>query len=155
MARSVSRLIFFLFHQRLKMAESEEEVLEEPWVPSNEDISNALSGLAKTEDGASVVYTKLALPGKQVFDVRVHHTDSSYSVIPYSAWYSAPSHVLKRSVVRNRERERERESEREREREREGERGRERERERERGTERERERETEKTMFITGALGRS
>ncbi len=137
------------------MAESEEEVLEEPWVPSNEDISNALSGLAKTEDGASVVYTKLALPGKQVFDVRVHHTDSSYSVIPYSAWYSAPSHVLKRSVVRNRERERERESEREREREREGERGRERERERERGTERERERETEKTMFITGALGRS
>ena len=74
---SLCETFFFVSEQTngSKMAEGEEEVMEEPWVPSNEDISNALSGLAKTEDGASVVYTKLALPGKQVFDVRVSNPE--------------------------------------------------------------------------------
>ena len=133
------RVLFFcLFTNGSKMAEGEEEVMEEPWVPSNEDISNALSGLAKTEDGASVVYTKLALPGKQVFDVRVcailnsvhsmtTHVQFIQWGIQYFAWYSAILHVLKRSVVRNSERDRETG----------------------------RERETENTTFINGALGRS
>ena len=43
----------------------EEVVEEQPWVPTEDDISDALSGLAKTEDGTSVVFTKLALPGKE------------------------------------------------------------------------------------------
>ena len=48
------------------MAAAEEGVVEEqPWVPTEDDISDALSGLAKTEDGTSVVFTKLALPGKE------------------------------------------------------------------------------------------
>lgn len=47
---------------------AEEEVDEEqPWVPSTEDVQNALSGLAKcvTDEGASVVFTKLSLPGSE------------------------------------------------------------------------------------------
>ena len=48
------------------MSAVEQEVVEEqPWVPTEDDISDALSGLAKTEDGTSVVFTKLALPGKK------------------------------------------------------------------------------------------
>ena len=54
------------WHPRTGMAAAEEEVVEEqPWVPTEDDISDALSGLAKTEDGTSVVFTKLALPGKE------------------------------------------------------------------------------------------
>jgi len=46
------------------MADAEgEEEQEQPWVPDHYDVSNALSELAKTEDGSSVVYTRLDLKG--------------------------------------------------------------------------------------------
>ena len=47
------------------MAEEGEEDQEKPWVPTDDDISDALSGLAKTEDGASVVFTRLTLKGSE------------------------------------------------------------------------------------------
>jgi Leucine-rich repeat (LRR) protein len=47
------------------MADEGEEETEQPWRPSDDDISDALSGLAKTEDGASVVFTKLTLKGAE------------------------------------------------------------------------------------------
>lgn len=44
--------------------EGEAEEGEQPWKPTHEDISNALSVLAKTADGTSVAYTKLDLRGQ-------------------------------------------------------------------------------------------
>jgi Leucine-rich repeat (LRR) protein len=44
--------------------EDEAEEGEQPWTPTEEDISNALSVLAKTADGTSVAYTKFDLRGQ-------------------------------------------------------------------------------------------
>jgi len=45
------------------MGDTEEEETEKPWKATEDDVSDALSGLAKTQDGTSVVYTTLSMPG--------------------------------------------------------------------------------------------